>query len=87
MIGYWHAVPPDQARQVRVSLGTRLGGHELVVERCNGEPCWHWAVRSYLGHDIESGLAPDARTAELMAEEAAFHIHPPCVGDWVGRLI
>jgi hypothetical protein len=39
-----------------------------------------------LGHEIESGVAPDAHSAEKMAEEAAFHIHPPSVGDWVGRL-
>jgi hypothetical protein len=87
MIGYWHEVSPDQSRRVRVSLGARLGGHELVVERCSDEPCWRWAVLSCFGHEIESGFAPDARTAELMAEEAAFHIHPPSVGDWVGRLI
>jgi hypothetical protein len=41
MIGYWHAIAPDRARQVRVLLGARLGGHELVVEHCGGEPCWH----------------------------------------------
>jgi hypothetical protein len=86
MIGYWHAVSPDAASRVRVSLGARVGGHELVVERCGGEPCWHWAVLSPLGHEIESGTAPDAHTAERLAEEAAFHIHPPSVGDWVARL-
>jgi hypothetical protein len=87
MIGYWHAIPPDQMRHVRVCLEARLCGHELVVEQCAGQPCWHWAVMSHLGHEIESGQAPDARTAEQLAEEAAFHIHPPRPGDWVGRLI
>ena len=87
MIGYWHTVPADEVRHVRVKLGARLGGHELVVERCGGEPCWRWAVMSCLGHEIESGTAPDAHTAEKMAEEAAFHIHPPSLGDWVGRLM
>ena len=87
MIGYWHAVPADEMSHVWVKLGARLGGHELVVERCVGEPCWRWAVMSYLGHEIESGIAPDAHAAEQMAEEAAFHIHPPSVGDWVGRLM
>jgi hypothetical protein len=43
-------------------------------------------VLSGLGHEIESGTAPDAHTAERMAEEAAFHIHPPSTGDWVARL-
>jgi hypothetical protein len=86
MIGYWHLIPIDQARQVRVSLGAHVGGHELVVERCDGEPCWHWAVMSLQGQEIEGGTAPDAHTAERMAEEAAFHIHPPSVGDWVARL-
>ena len=87
MIGYWHVVPLDQSGPILVALGARLAGHQLVVERCSGEPCWRWAVISYLGHEIEGGLAPDARSAEKMAEEAAFHIHPPSVGDWVGRLI
>ena len=87
MIGCWHAIAPDASHQVRVSLGARLGGHELVVERCSGEPCWRWAVTNYVGHEIESGIAPDAHTAERMAEEAAFHLHPPSVGDWVGRLM
>jgi hypothetical protein len=41
---------------------------------------------SRLGHEIEGGTAPDAHSAERMAEEAAFHIHPPSVGDWVARL-
>jgi hypothetical protein len=87
MIGYWHVVPNDQARRVQVLLGARVGGHELVVEKCSGELCWHWAVRTLQGHVIESGLAPDAHTAERLAEEAAFHIHPPSVGDWVSRLL
>jgi hypothetical protein len=87
MIGCWHATAPDEAHHVRVSLGTRLAGHELIVERCGDEPCWRWAVVNHLGHEMESGIAPDAHTAELMAEEAAFHLHPPSVGDWVGRLI
>jgi hypothetical protein len=83
VIGYWHAIAPDQARQVRVSLAARLGGYELVVERCGGETCWHWAVMSHLGHEIEGGTAPDAHSAEEMAEKAAFHIHPASAGDWV----
>lgn len=87
MIGYWHAIPPDVARNVRVSLGAHVGGYELVVERCGGEPCWHWMVLNRRGHEIESGTAPDAGTAESMAEEAAFHIHPPSVGDWIERLM
>lgn len=87
MIGYWHAIPRDEVRHVRVSLGARLGGHELVVERCNGEPCWQWRVLNGRGHEIESGTAPSASTAERLAEEAAFHIHPPSVGDWVEPLL
>jgi hypothetical protein len=87
MIGYWHIVPNDRVRRVQVLLGAHVGGHELVVEKCNGEPCWHWAVRTLQGHEIESGVAPDAHTAERLAEEAAFHIHPPSVGDWVSRLL
>jgi hypothetical protein len=87
MIGYWHAIPPDQSRLVRVSLGARVGGHELVVERCTGESCWHWAVMSNLGHEIERGTAPDAHAAEVMAEEAALHIHPPSPWDRVGRFL
>ena len=85
MIGYWHAISPDQARRVHVSLAAHVGGHELVVERCGAEPWWHWAVMIRLGHEIEGGTAPDAHSAERMAEEAAFHIHPPSVGDWVAR--
>jgi hypothetical protein len=42
---------------------------------------------SRLGHEIEGGTARDAHTAEELAEEAAFHIHPPSVGDWVRRLM
>ena len=87
MIGYWHVVPPDRRARYRCRWAPIVGGHELVVERCGGEPCWHWAVLSCLGHEIESGTAPDAHTAERLAEEAAFHIHPPSVGDWVARLI
>ena len=87
MIGYWHAIPSDEVRYVRVKLGARLCGHELVVERCGGESCWHWTVLSHLGHEIEAGIATDAHAAEQMAEEVAFHIHPPFVGDWVGRLM
>jgi hypothetical protein len=87
MIGYWHVVPSDRARRMQVLLGAHLGGHELVVEKCADEPCWHWAVLTLRGHEIESGTASDAHAAERMAEEAAFHIHPPCLGDWVGRLI
>jgi hypothetical protein len=87
MIGSWHAIPEDGARHVRVALGAHVGGYELVVERCNGELCWHWTVMNRLGHAIESGTAPYAVSAERLAEEAAFHIHPPTVGDWVGRLL
>jgi hypothetical protein len=87
MIGYWHPNPHDEARHVRVSLGAHVGGYELVAECCGGDPCWHWMVLNRRGHEIESGTAPDADTAERLAEEAAFHIHPPSVGDWVGRLI
>lgn len=86
MIGYWYVIPIDQVFQARVSLGAHVGGHELIVEQCGDEPCWRWAVMSLGGHEIESGTAPDAHTAEGMAEEAAFHIHPPSLGDWVARL-
>ncbi|MGA3029820.1 MAG: hypothetical protein ABSE58_03645 [Candidatus Limnocylindrales bacterium] len=86
MIGYWHAISPDRHVQAGVAMGAHLGGHELIVERsCEG--CWRWAVMNCLGHEIEGGTAPDERTAEEMAEDAAFHIHPPTVGDWVRRLI
>jgi hypothetical protein len=87
MIGYWHVVGADETRHALIALGARLGGYELVVERCGVEPCWHWMVLSRQGHEIEGGTAPSAHTAEEMAEEAAFHIHPPSEGDWVGRLI
>jgi hypothetical protein len=87
MIGCWHALRRDEARHVVISLGTRVGGYELVVERCEGESCWHWAVLSHLGHEMEGGTAPDAHSAERLAEEAAFHIHPPTLGDWVARLM
>ena len=86
MIGYWHSVDLP-SRRVLVALGARLGGHDLIVEHCQGEPCWHWMVLSALGHEIEGGVAPDAHQAEMLAEAAAFHIHPPSVGDWIGRLI
>jgi hypothetical protein len=86
MIGYWHVVAPDQMSQARVAAGALLGGHELIVE-CSGERCWRWAVMSQRSHEIEGGTAPDMRTAEAMAEDAAFHIHPPSLGDWVGRLL
>jgi hypothetical protein len=87
MIGYWHTIHPDETRHVWVSLGAHLGGYELIVERCSGESCWHWMVRTQNGHEIESGTAPYANAAERLAEEAAFHVHPPSVGDWIGRLI
>ncbi len=87
MIGYWHATDCDEARHVRVALGAHLAGYELVIERCENEPCWHWRVMNQRGREIESGVAPNVETAERMAEEAAFHIHPPTVGDWVARLI
>ena len=86
MIGYWHTVsPPDAAAMV--ALGAHVGGHILLVERCRGEVCWQWMVLSSLGHEIEGGTAPDAHRAEVAAEEAAFHIHPPTEGDWIARLI
>jgi len=87
MIGYWQVVARDDYREPRVALAASVGGHELVVERRGVEQCWHWMVLSRLGHEIEGGVAPDAHTAESMAEDAAFHIHPPSVGDWVARLI
>jgi hypothetical protein len=87
MIGCWHALPSDPDRRIQIALGARVGGHELVVERLGEERCWRWAVMSPLGNEIEGGVAPDAHSAETMAEEAAFHIHPPSVGDWVGRLM
>ena len=87
MIGYWHVMAAESGGRALVVLGTSLGGHELVVERCCDTPDWHWMVLSKLGHELEGGTAPDAHTAEALAEEAAFHIHPPSVGDWVGRLI
>ena len=86
MIGYWHPVAPPLDGAV-VALGAHVGGHTLLVERCRGEFCWHWMVLSALGHEIEGGLAPDAHKAEQLAEEAAFHIHPPTEGDWIARLI
>lgn len=87
MIGYWHALPCDPCRAVAVALGAHVGGYDLVVEHCDEEPCWHWLVSNRRGREIESGVAPNAATAELLAEEAAFHIHPPSIGDWVARLI
>jgi hypothetical protein len=86
MIGYWHSISPDPRYPVRDLLGAHVGGHELIVERFGGQ-VWHWAVMSRLGNEIEGGTAPDERSAEEMAEEAAFHIHPPTVGDWVARLM
>jgi hypothetical protein len=87
MIGYWHLIPRDESRLVRIGLGAHVGGCELVVERRNGDRLWSWRVVNQHGHEIESGAATDAGTAERLAEEAAFHIHPPTVGDWVGRLL
>lgn len=87
MIGYWHAIPRDAERHVRVSLGAHVGGHDLVVESRNGERTWRWRVVTGRGHEVESGTAPDAATAELLAEDAAFHVHPPTVGDWIERLL
>jgi hypothetical protein len=87
MIGYWHVVPLDEPTNIWIKLGTHLGGYDLVVERCLDEPCWRWMILSKLGHEIEGGTAPDAHTAESLAEDAAFHLHPPSTGDWVGRLM
>ena len=87
MIGTWHVIPLEREPLVKVTLGARVGGHQLLVQHCDSEDCWHWVVQSNLGHEIEGGTAPDAHSAERMAEEAAFHIHPPSVGDWVARLI
>jgi hypothetical protein len=86
MIGYWHAIEPDRASQARVLVVALLAGHQLIVER-SGEHIWRWAVMNQRSHEIEGGTAPDLHTAEEMAEDAAFHIHPPSVGDWVGRLL
>ena len=87
MIGYWQSIPIDVARHVRVSLGAHVGGCNLVIERRNGERGWRWRVLSPHGHLLEAGTAPDAPSAERLAEEAAFHIHPPTVGDWVEQLL
>jgi hypothetical protein len=86
MIGTWRVVSLEREPLVKISLGARVGGHQLLVQRCGGEDCWHWVVQGSLGREIEGGTAPDARSAELMAEEAAFHIHPPSVGGRVPRL-
>ena len=87
MIGYWHEIASAEVRSVAVALAAHVGGHELMVERFDGEHCWRWIVLSGRGHEIEGGVAPDAHTAELLAEDAAFHIHPPTIGDWIGRLM
>ena len=87
MIGFWHAIDPEDAHSIAVALGAHVGGHELIVERFAGEHDWRWIVLSRGGNEIEGGVAPDAHTAELLAEDAAFHIHPPTIGDWVGRLL
>ena len=87
MIGYWQVIPRDVPHRVRVCMGAHLGGCELIVERRNGVGLWRWSVVNQHGHELESGFAPDAGSAERLAESAAFHIHPPCVGDWVGRLL
>jgi hypothetical protein len=87
MIGYWHSIPSDVARHVRVSLGAHVGGCDLIVERRSGERGWSWRVTSPHGHELEAGMAPDAGAAERLAEDAAFHVHPPSVGDWVERLL
>lgn len=86
MIGYWHTIATPDG-QAEIALSARLAGHCLVVERWRGEFYWHWTVLNCLGHEIEGGLAPDAHRAEQLAEEAAFHIHPPTTGDWVAGLI
>lgn len=85
MIGYWHPIPCERGLRARVSRAAHLGGHDLIVERSNEH--WRWAVLNYLGHEIECGMAPDEHTAEEMAEDAAFHIHPPTIGDWIARLL
>ena len=86
MIGYWHSVPMGAGRPTRSCLEAHLGGYELVVESGSGRE-WFWRVVNLRGHEIESGLASDQSSAEQDAEEAAFHIHPPTVGDWVARLL
>jgi hypothetical protein len=71
-----------------VSLAARVCGRALIVERCVGEECWRWAVLSELGHEVECGTAPDANTAERLAEEAALYIHPQSSGDnLAGRFV
>lgn len=87
MIGFWRPAPPDPLRHVTAVRTAILHGQRLFVEQSEGECCWHWAVRTPGGHEIESGLADDALSAEQEAEEAAFHIHPPTIGDWVERLM
>lgn len=87
MIGFWRPAPPDPGRHVVAVWTAVLHGQRLLVEHCDGEPCWHWMVLSQHGHEIECGSANDAASAELEAEEAAFHIHPPTLGDWLERLM
>lgn len=87
MIGCWHLLAPDDARSMRVCLGTHLGGYELMVEQFDAQSYWHWVVKNHSGHEIEAGDAPCVTIAEAQAEDAAFHIHPPTVGDWVARLL
>jgi hypothetical protein len=88
MIGYWHKIGPEGVQSIAdVALGAHVGGHELIVERLAGERIWRWIVLSPRGNEIEGGVAPDAHSAERLAEDAAFHIHPPTVGDWIERLM
>ena len=87
MIGYWHVESPDAKRRIRSARGAELHGLTLVVEQCEDEDCWQWSVLSAHGHVIESGVEPSVRAAEERAEAAAFHVHPPMLGDWIERLI
>jgi hypothetical protein len=85
MIGYWHHVD-HEVKTTAECLEAHLGGYDLVVEHSRG-PAWSWRVVNLHGHEIEAGSAPNLVSAELMAEDAAFHIHAPTEGDWIARLL
>jgi hypothetical protein len=53
MIGYWHEIASAEVRSVAVALAAHVGGHELMVERFDGEHCWRWIVLSGRGREIE----------------------------------